>query len=212
MPRVVGALPRVKARLILETRQWATVPVTDKSPAAELLATGISAVNLGDLELAQKAANRLEKLAKAAEKDKDTSYYSRTGQPLQIMHKEVAGLIAMAKGQTESGLQFLKEGVAIADAMRPPNGAPNPLKPVHELYGEALFEANEFANALTSYETSLQRTPNRPLSLLGLARTYAALGDDEAAGSNYRKLAEVWRDRNFPDLKEATVYLAGEGD
>ncbi|MFB3107264.1 MAG: tetratricopeptide repeat protein, partial [Pseudomonadales bacterium] len=210
--RVIGALPRVKARLILETRQWATRPVTDQSPAPELLATGISAVHLGDLKLAQKAANQLEKLAAAASEDTDTSYYSRTGQPLQIMHKEVAGLVAIAKGQTETGLALLKEGVAIADSMRPPNGAPNPLKPVHELYGEALLEANKLPDAIALFDASLLRTPLRPLSLLGLARAYVALGNDEAAGSNYRKLAEVWQHRNFPVLEEATVFLATEGD
>ncbi len=206
--RVTGALPRVKARLVLETQQWKTQPVTETSPAPELLATGISAVHLGDLELAQKAADELQKLAKAASGDKDTSYYSQTGQPLVIMHKEVAGLIAIAKGQRETGLALLKEGVAIADSMRPPNGAPNPLKPVHELYGEALLDADEFENAVVVFKVSLLRTPLRPLSLLGLARTYVALGNDEAAGSNYKKLAEVWRDRDFPVLEEAAVFLA----
>lgn len=210
--RVIGALPRVKARLILETRQWATRPVTDKSPAPELLATGISAVHLGDLKLAQKAAKQLEKLAAAASEDTDTSYYSRTGQPLQIMYKEVAGLVAIAKGQTETGLTLLKEGVAVADSMRPPIGAPNPLKPVHELYGEALLDANKLPDAIALFDASLLRTPLRPLSLLGLARAYVALGNDEAAGSNYRKLAEVWQDRDFPVLEEATVFLATEGD
>jgi len=206
--RVTGALPRVKARLVLETQQWKTQPVTETSPAPELLATGISAVHLGDLELAQKAADELQKLAKAASGNKDTSYYSQTGQPLVIMHKEVAGLIAIAKGQRETGLALLKEGVAIADSMRPPNGAPNPLKPVHELYGEALLDADEFENAVAVFKVSLLRTPLRPLSLLGLARTYVALGNDEAAGSNYKKLAEVWRDRDFPVLEEAAVFLA----
>ncbi|MCZ6644371.1 MAG: hypothetical protein O7F71_22595 [Gammaproteobacteria bacterium] len=206
--RVVGALPRVKARLVLETQQWKTQSVTDASPAPELLATGISAVHLGDLELAQKAADELQKLAKAASGDKDTSYYSRTGQPLEIMHKEVAGLIAIAKGEPEAGLALLEEGVAIADAMRPPNGAPNPLKPVHELYGEALLDARRFDDAVTLFKASLSRTPLRPLSLLGLARTHVALGNDEAAGSNYRKLAEIWQDRDFPVLEEAAVFLA----
>lgn len=124
------------------------------------------------------------------------------------MHKEVAGLIAIAKGQRETGLALLKEGVAIADSMRPPNGAPNPLKPVHELYGEALLDADEFENAVAVFKVSLLRTPLRPLSLLGLARTYVALGNDEAAGSNYKKLAEVWQDRDFPVLEEAAVFLA----
>ncbi|MCZ6618916.1 MAG: hypothetical protein O7E57_12365 [Gammaproteobacteria bacterium] len=210
--RVAGTLPRVKARFILETRQWATRPVTDQSPAPELLATGISAVHLDDLQLAQQAAKQLETLAAAAAGDKDTSYYSRTSQPLQIMHKEVAGLLAIANGQTETGLALLEEGVAVADSMRPPNGAPNPLKPVHELYGEALLAASEFTEAITLFEASLLRTPNRPLSLLGLARTYVALGNDEAAGASYRKLADVWQNRNFPVLEEAAVFLAAEGD
>ncbi len=210
--RVVGTLPRVKARLVLETQRWETKPVTDQSPAPELLATGISAVQLGDLKLAQLAVKRLAKLAEVASKEKDSSYYSRTAQPLQVMQKEVAGLIAIARGETDAGLAILKEGVAVADSMRPPNGAPNPLKPVHELYGEALLEAGKLTEATASFEASLLRTPNRPLSLLGLARTYVALGDAEAARSNYRKLAAVWQNRDFSGLEEATVYLDAEGD
>ncbi len=210
--RVTGALPRVEARFILETRQWTTRPVTDQSPAAELLATGISAVNLDDLDLAQHAANRLAALATAAASEKDTSYYSRTGQPLAIMHNEVAGLLAIARGDTEAGLKLLEEGVTVADSMRPPNGAPNPLKPVHELYGEALLTAGRPAEAVALFDRSLLRTPNRPRSLLGLARSHAALGNEEAAAGAYRKLAQVWQDRDFTVLEEANVYLAAEGD
>ena len=132
--RVQNALPRVKARFVLETRQWQTLPVTDDSSAVELLATGISAVETGDLKLASEAAERLQQLAAAASTEKDTSYYSRTTQPLQIMHKQVAGLLAIGRGETDRGLAQLKDGVAIAESMRPPNGAPNPVKPVHELY------------------------------------------------------------------------------
>ena len=88
------------------------------------------------------------------------------------------------------------------------NGAPNPLKPVHELLGEALLDAGRAQQALEMFDRSLLRTPNRPLSLLGLARAYAALGDRESAGEQYRKLAEVWKDRDFPALQEASTYLA----
>lgn len=209
--RVMDALPQVKARMVLETRQWATQPVTEESTAAELLATGISAIKLDKLRLAGKAAKRLEALAEAATANKDTSYYSRTGQPLQIMHKQVAGLLAIARGNVDEGLGLLQEGVDIAESMRPPNGAPNPIKPVHELFGEALLEAGEADRAADLFNRSLLRTPNRPLSLLGLARAYAALGNSEAAGEQYRKLAEVWKDRDFPVLDEASTYLAAQG-
>ena len=54
--------------------------------------------------------------------------------------------------------------------------------------------------------------PNRPLSLLGLARSYAALGQEEAAKKQYQKLAEVWKDRDFPVVEEANRYLAVADD
>ena len=56
--RVVSALPTVRARMVIETQQWETKPVTETSHEAELLATGMSAVNLGELDTARKAADR----------------------------------------------------------------------------------------------------------------------------------------------------------
>ena len=176
--RVVNALPRVKARYVLETQQWSAQPVTDTSSAPELLATGISAVHLENFDLAEQAVDRLDALAVAATVEKDTSYYARTGQPMIIMHLQVAGLLAIARGDVERGLGFLAEGVAVAESMRPPNGAPNPVKPVHEQYGEALFAAGRYPEAVAQFDKSLLRTPNRPLSLLGLARTHVALGNE----------------------------------
>lgn len=209
--RIVEALPRVKARMILETQQWEITPITEGSHDTELLATGISAVHLGDLATAQKAAERLA--AKAAElNNNDRSYYAQNAEPLEIMVRSVAGLIAMTEGDADKGLAMLAEGVEIAESMRPPNGAPNPLKPIHELYGEALLGANKADEAAAQFSRSLQRTPNRPLSLLGLARSYAALGDEDAARKQYQKLAEVWKDRDFPVLEEAHRYLAAADD
>jgi tetratricopeptide (TPR) repeat protein len=204
--RIVEALPRVNARMILETRQWKMLPVTDESMETELLATGLSAVHLGDLDRARKAADKLAAKAEALGND-DQSYYSATGKPIAVMHRSVTGMTAIAEGDTEKGLAMLQEGVEIAESMRPPNGAPNPLKPVHELYGEALLSANRPADALAQFNASLARTPNRPLSLLGLARSYIALGDEGSARKAYQQLAEVWKDRDFPELEEASRYV-----
>ncbi len=209
--RIIEALPRVRARMILETQQWQVTPITEGSHDTELLATGISAVHLGDLATARKAADRLA--AKAAElNNDDRSYYAQSASPLEIMARSVAGLIAITEGDSDSGLAMLAEGVEIAESMRPPNGAPDPLKPVHELYGEALLDANKADEAAAQFSKSLLRTPNRPLSLLGLARSYVALGDEEAARRQYQKLADVWKDRDFPVLEEAHRYLAAADD
>jgi len=210
--RAVGTWNLVRARLILETKDWRTQPVTAESSGPELLATGISAVKLGKLDLAEAAAANLARQAKAsAASDGDRSYYSRNSKPLQIMHWEVSGMLKIAQSDTDDGLSELKQAVAIAESMRPPNGAPNPIKPPHELYGEALLDAGRPADALVAFDISLSRTPNRPWSLLGAARAHVALGNDAEATEKYRKLAEVWHDRNIPALTEATRYLAVTG-
>ena len=200
-------LPQVRARVVIEREAWSPRPVTDESAPAELLATGLSAVQAGDLALAEAATQMLAESAEAEPEDADRSYYARNSKPLQIMAKEIAGMLAIAHGQTDTGLALLAEGVAVAESMRPPNGAPNPLKPVHELYGEALLAAGRSEDARAAFETSLLRTPNRPLSLRGLARSHAALGQHAEAQAIYASLVEGWRDRDVPWRKEAETYL-----
>ncbi len=205
--RVTGTLPRVEARLIIETQQWQTQPVTDASTAPELLATGLSAVQLGDMALAEQAATALTRLAEEAAAEE--SFYNRRTAPLQIMAEQVAGAALIARGKTEQGLALLETSVEIAAQMPAPRGAANPIKPAYEFYGEALLAASRPGDAVEQFDVQLMLTPNRPLALLGLARSYVALGDEDAAREQYQKLAEVWRNRDFPALREANVYLAG---
>ena len=206
---VKGMLAQVRSRMVIEREAWHPDAVTEESAHTRLLATGLSAVQTGDLALAEQVAGILADAAAAASSgDGDRSYYARNSKPLQIMAKEVAGMLAIARGQTDDGIGLLAEGVAIAESMRPPNGAPNPLKPVHELYGEALLAAGRAADAREAFETSLLRTPNRPISLRGLARSQAELGEDAAAHTVYVRLAEGWQGRDVSWREEAETYLA----
>ncbi|MYE81862.1 MAG: tetratricopeptide repeat protein [Gammaproteobacteria bacterium] len=208
-PMVAGIIPQVRARMAIEREAWDPRPVTDESPATQLLATGLGGVHTDDLALAEAAADRLSALAEeASAEDGDRSYYARNSKPLQIMVKEVGGMLAIARGDTDAGLALLAEGVAVAESMRPPNGAPNPLKPVHELHGEALLAADRPREAVDAFEASLLRTPNRPLSLRGLARAHAALGEHAEASALYGRLLEGWQDRDVAWKAEAQTYLA----
>ena len=206
-PRVSSALPRVKARYVLETRDWETKPVTNTSQASELLATGISAVKLGDMALARQASKAL--LAKADAAAGKDSFYNRQALPLAIMNKQVAGTILLAEGETDEGLALLTVAAEIAEQMPLPRGAANPLKPAHELLGEALLETGNASKAEAAFNELLLRMPNRPSSLLGLARAHLALGNEKAARENYERLASVWKDRDLPALKEVNGFLAG---
>jgi hypothetical protein len=83
----------------------------------------------------------------------------------RIMHHELAAMIAMKGGQRDQAISLLKEAVQIEDSMRPPNGAADPIKPAHELLGEALLEVGQPAEAASAFDACLLRMPNRARSL-----------------------------------------------
>ncbi len=202
-----STVPLVRARYIVETEQWETREITDDTGTAELLATGISAVRTGDLDLARQAAERLKK---AGERESgDSSTFQRGSKPARLMHHEVSGLIRLVEGDAEGAVRMFDDGLAIAATMGPPRGAASPIKPIRELYGEVLLQLERPADAIAQFEDQLLYTPNRPRTLLGLARAQAAAGDAAAAADAYGKLLEAWDGADEPtELAEAREYLA----
>ena len=198
--RAVDSLALLRARYVVETEEWKTEPPTDDSSAHELLATGRSAFRLGDSDTARRAAAALE--ARAAD----------GGKPAQIMHKQVAALVALADGRGEEAVALMDAAIAVVETMRPPNGAANPVKPPYELYGELLLELGQPAAAAEKFEQSLLRMPGRMRSLLGAARAAAASGDAETARTRYETLIGQWRGQ--PDhaaVAEAHEFNADRG-
>ena len=125
------------------------------------------------------------------------------------MRLEVAALVRLAQDQGDTAIALMEEAVTIADSMGLPNGSAIPIKPAHELYGEILLELDRPQQAMTWFEASLRRTPNRPLSLRGLARAAAKNDAPDTARQSYQKLLAVWGDRHTPEaLQEARMFLA----
>jgi len=209
--RSASTLRTMQARHIIETEHWQLQELASDLTEDELLALGLSAANLGDLALATKVAQRLEDMA------------SRAGanSSLQIIYREVAGLTLLREAQdetvqaseseiiakTDQALVMLDEAAELAAAGPLPRGAAIPLKPAHELAGEAMLEAGQISRAAELFTASLLRTPNRPRSLLGAARAHRALGQDEEAADHYRSLLAVWHDDSMGAVQEARAYL-----
>jgi len=203
--RGVSTIPLVKARYVLETETWDVKPVTESSSAHELLATAISAYHMGDQATLAKAARQIRVVA-----DKlaaDTSLYNRQAKPTRVAQHEVQALDALAKGNRMGALAHIEKGIEVVESMPPPGGAPSPIKPLYELEGEIFLELGEAEQAVLSYQKALLLTPNRALSVRGLARAYAALGNRALAREQYRKLEDIWSEYSVPALKEAAEYL-----
>lgn len=188
----------MKARHTIETQQWQLAELTDDLNAHELLALGLSADALNETALLQAVVTRLGTLSQA----------SPSNTTLAITHHAVAGLSSLAAANPEEAREHFDQALALTATQRLPNGAANPLKPVHELVGEALLASGEAEQAAALFDESLLRMPRRPLSLLGAARAHAALGHTEVAKDHYQDLSSVLKGSNHEALGEASAYLA----
>ena len=190
------------ARYIVESEQWEKLPITKTTTAPELMATGLSAIRLGDVETAEQVEASLKKLEKVKHP------IPRVQKSVAIMHKEIAALVRLAQDNGDEAMSLMKEAVAIEEDLGLPNGAAIPIKPVYELYGEILLELGQPQEAMAQFETSLLRTPNRALSLRGLARAAAKSGDTAMARQRYTQLVAVWKSTGSPEvLQEAQDFL-----
>lgn len=102
-------------------------------------------------------------------------------QLLGIAEADLAGELALARGDTEAGIAWLEKSVELQDAlvyMEPP---PWPL-PQRQALGAALLAQGQAAKAEQVYRSDLEQYPRNGWSLYGLARSLEAQGkDDEAA-------------------------------
>ena len=194
----------MRARYVLESRRYEDLPLPElpTTPVTgaraygvngtlnnQLTVAGLSAAYLGLYDKAEEAARRLHALAQMR---KDTGASAYDVQPLEITATEIEGLARFRKGDTPGGLERLLAATRLEEGMDPPSGPTSPIKPAHELYGEALLQAGKGPEAQKAFETALQRMPRRSLSLLGLARAAVASGDEETAADAYGQLTTFW--------------------
>ncbi len=193
--RARGALPLLKSRYTVETEEWEVRPVTDEMRIVELLATGLSAARTGDQET-------LAAAEKALGEESEGRGYDH------VMHMQVSALLHHGMGHADMATDFMDRAVEAVEAMAPPRGSANPVKPVHELYGELLLELDRPEDAAEMFETSLLRMAGRPRSLLGLARANAAMGNTMVALEHYSKVAALWDGRSgIAGLDEARGFV-----
>ena len=184
-----------RPRYVIETEDWRAIDVSPHAEAGSHLANGISAARTGDLAAAEAAAAALDEMDDAV---------------ATISHHEVLALVHAARGEAEQATAVMDEAIEMAETRGTPRGAPTPLKPAHELYGELLLELERPADAAAQFERSLLRTPNRSLSLRGLARAAVATGDPETAREQYAQLVVQWRGADDAAIiQEARQFLNG---
>jgi tetratricopeptide (TPR) repeat protein len=189
----------MRARYVVETRSYGELAnVRDFGTTSELFAIGMSGARRNDAAVAGMAQAELKRRARSKEAGTFRS-------DAAVMERELAALIAVSAGRDAEAIARMQEATALERELPPPLGPPRPIKPAPELFGEILLELKRPRDAAAEFKLALARWPNRSLSLLGLGRASAALGDRESAAQAYKRLLANWRnaDPGLPELKEA---------
>jgi tetratricopeptide (TPR) repeat protein len=191
-------LASMKARLVLETAEWAQMKgQANFDNIDELFALGVASVPLNDRGRADAALAHLNDAAKTIP-DRDGREVAA------IMAAELDGLMRLARTDRPGALAALARAAQL-EARRPkPIARPYPIKPAAELYGEILLGTGDAAGALAQFKAALARTPRRAQSLLGLARAASAAGQTVLAAETARDFLKAWRlaDKDRPELAE----------
>ena len=139
--------------------------------------------------------------------EKSSSYFPP--EMVEVMELEVAGLARANAGKFDEAIELLKRATSLEESLRPPSGPPEIIKPSHELFGDVLLRAGRPSEAATQFKTALLRQPNRPRSLLGLARAAAKNGDGKLAAQTYADYLRTQEraDARAAELTEARDYL-----
>ncbi len=222
--RTRSHLALMRAAWIVETRQWSSagqpVDVQRLGPdatGAQHFVVGYAALESGDLAGAKAALGQMRSSFGSAAGGADAHHGAgmpQTGLPAAgasantrvptIMAQQLDALILLKDGQRDAALERLSTAALAEDALSFEFGPPNPVKPAHELYGEALLKLGRAQDARREFEASLRRAPRRALSMLGLARAAAAAGDQATARATYVELGRMWTraDKDLPEWKE----------
>jgi hypothetical protein len=129
---------------------------------------------------------------------------------ITLQAKEAEGFAAEAAGDAGNAVRKLKEAVVIEDSIDDLPQPPFPVIPATELVGNLLLDLNRPAEAAAYFQKTLQRTPNRPKVIFGLARAARALGDNATARERYEEFLSIWKDADTdrPEVATAKEFLA----
>ena len=211
------ALAAVPARYAIERRQWAEAAELalhpqslswQKFPQAESIvafARGIGAARGGNPGGARREIARIEALRDALTASKN-AYWAEQA---EIQRLGVAGWLARAEGRNDEALALMRQAADREDATEKHPVTPGAVQPAREMLGDLLLEVGQPAKALTEFEASQRREPNRLRGLAGAAGAAEAAGDRGKAKTYYERLLAPTKgaDTQRPEIARGRAFV-----
>lgn len=112
---------------------------------------------------------------------------------LAVATHMLAGEILYRAGETEKGLQELREAVRCEDRLRY-DEPPDWILPVRHALGAALMQSGRFAEATQVYQADLAKLPENGWSLYGLSRSLEKQGEKAKSAKALQRFRQVWKE------------------
>ncbi|MGH7229679.1 MAG: hypothetical protein ACREIH_10775, partial [Nitrospiraceae bacterium] len=205
---------------VVETQRWDAAATLwnapglrlhDRSKALPIFIRGLAAAIAGRPE----ADKHLAALRALGQKQSAKPHARRAhrGTTEEIMELELNAATLSSQGSYAKAIALMKKATALEEALPPPSGPPDTVKPAHELFGEVLLRAGRPKEAAQQFSNALARHPNRARSLIGAARAAAKSSDSQVAVTTYVKFLQVWAqaDAELPELREAREFVQQAG-
>jgi len=118
--------------------------------------------------------------------------------------------VLFSEGKYDDALKAMSAAADAEDRSEKHPVTPGVPEPARELFGIMLLDRGAAREALTAFEATIRKEPNRLNAFVGAAKAAAALGDKDKATAYYQKLAMLANnaDADRPDLAAAREYLA----
>ena len=184
------------ARYALERGKWEdaarlAVP-TGVSPYVTSLARfarAIGAARSKQLPMAREEVAALATVRDTLAKAGDT-YWATVADAQRLA---ASAWIALGEGRAAEAVTLARQGAELEETVEKHPVTPGPLLPARELLGDMLLELKRPAEALTAYEATLTREPNRARALFGAARAAELSGNEALARKRYGELASLMK-------------------
>lgn len=201
----------IPARYALERAQWtdaaALQPTTTAFAHVDAITHFARAIGAARAGTPAAASADIEKLAELRDKLKAAKDEYWSGQ-VEIQRQIANAWVTFATGQKMEAIQLMRAAADQEDGTDKAAISPGPIAPARELLGEMLLEAGNAKDALTAFEATMKKEPNRFRGAYGAARAAEALGNRAAARQYYRQVLAIAKnaDTQRPELVRARAF------
>jgi hypothetical protein len=206
------ALAVSPARYAVERGDWKAAAELQvrPSPLANVQAIthfvrALGAARSGNPEAAKIDIARLAELRDKLRDAKD-GYWS---EQVEIQRQVATAWVLYAEGKRNDALNAMSAAADAEDKTEKHPVTPGVPKPARELYGVMLLDSGNAGEALTAFEATLKKEPNRLGAYAGAATSAEKAGDKAKAKDYYEKIVAIadGADNSRTEVVDARAYL-----